>query len=216
MDVLGTQVGGDHYKNMKYQPIFVCNAIGRVYGFTGGNIAKYLCRYPYKGKPAEDLQKALHYINLHKNMFYRPSEVPLFVFESLTTEVEQFINQNELPGYHAELLRMLVTALISGNFSALINRVKGEIETFPQCGDAAPEQPSSLGFAPATKIDMGRYDLKDKNLSAGLQIDNIVRELVREQDEAAMSLVKQGYSDIRSCVKYDLDGTVVIKVWGTK
>lgn len=216
MGALNNQVGGDYYKNMKYQPILVCNVISRVYGFTGGDIAKYLCRYPYKGKPVEDLQKALHCIDLHRATAYLGKDTLAQPLQDMADCVEAFITGNNLPGYHAELLRTLVVALISNNFSALINRVKGEIATFPQCGDAVPEQPSSLGSAPATKIDMGPYDLKYTNLSAGAQIDKIVRDLVREQDQAAMSLVKQGYSDIRSCVKYDVDGTVAVNVWGTK
>lgn len=216
MSEVNNQVGGDFCGDTKYQPFFVCNAFGRVYGYTGGNIAKYLCRYPYKGKPVEDLQKALHYINLHKQFFYHTTDITSQSLRDITRCVEEFITENKLPGYHAELLRMLVTAMISDSFGELSNRVSGEIATFPQCGDAAPEQPSSLDSAPATKMDLGPYDLKDTNLSAGAQMQKIIRELVREQDEAAMSLVKQGYSDIRSRVKSDVDGTVVIKVWGTK
>lgn len=216
MGVLDTQVGGDHYKNMKCQPIFLCNAIGQIYGYTGGNIAKYLCRFPHKGKPDEDLQKALHYIDLHQAIAHPVGDVPNRVLQNMASHVEEYIYENKLPGFHAEMLRMLIIALMSSNFSALIDLVKGEIATFPQCGYAALEQPVSLGPAPATKIDMEPYDLKDKNLSASSQMDKIVRELVREQDEAAMSLVKQGYSNICSCTKPDVDGTVVIKVWGTK
>jgi len=31
--------------------------------YLEGNVVKYLCRYKYKGKPLEDLQKARTYIN---------------------------------------------------------------------------------------------------------------------------------------------------------
>lgn len=135
MRALNNQVGGDHYKKMKCQPIFLCNAVGLVYGFTGGNIAKYLCRFPHKGKPVEDLQKALHYIALHKEVYERPGEVQTDYLRNMTSHVERYISENKLPSYHADMLRMLVTALISGEFGALIDRVKGEIATFTPCGD---------------------------------------------------------------------------------
>lgn len=55
------EVGGDHYRKMKIQPIEFITA-NRL-GFCVGNIIKYVVRYPYKnGK--EDLLKARHYIDL--------------------------------------------------------------------------------------------------------------------------------------------------------
>lgn len=56
-----TQIGGNHYRRMKLQPIdfIMANSLG----FCVGNCIKYLCRYKYKnGK--EDLLKARHYIDL--------------------------------------------------------------------------------------------------------------------------------------------------------
>ena len=55
------QVGGNHYKDMKIQPItfIVENNIP----YIEGNIIKYICRYKQKnGK--EDLLKARHYIDM--------------------------------------------------------------------------------------------------------------------------------------------------------
>lgn len=55
------QIGGQHYRRMKLQPIdfIMANSLG----FCVGNCIKYLCRYKYKnGK--EDLLKARHYIDL--------------------------------------------------------------------------------------------------------------------------------------------------------
>lgn len=54
------QIGGQHYRHMKLQPIdfIMANNLG----FCVGNIIKYVVRYPYKnGK--EDLLKAQHTIN---------------------------------------------------------------------------------------------------------------------------------------------------------
>lgn len=232
MDVLGTQVGGDHYKNMKYQPIFVCNAIGRVYGFTGGNIAKYLCRYPYKGKPAEDLQKALHYINLHQALAYPEKDAPAIPLQDMAAHVEAFITDNKLPGYHAELLRMLVTALMSSNFSALIKRVKGEIETFPQCGDATTETPVSSAPPPMfdnAKVDLSTGATKERvcipmnkfNRMAGAggvtdHLKKVVDDISKKRDIAIEELAAAGCTNIMVSFDVSDDGIAVIKVWGTK
>ena len=55
------QVGGNHYKNYKIQPVefIIKNNIG----FVEGNIIKYILRFKEKGG-VSDLQKAKHYIEL--------------------------------------------------------------------------------------------------------------------------------------------------------
>ncbi len=56
-----TQVGGNHYKDMKIQPIeFI---LGNELGFAEGNAIKYICRYKSKGGVV-DLEKAKHYIEM--------------------------------------------------------------------------------------------------------------------------------------------------------
>ena len=58
---LESQVGGDHYKKMKFQPIEFCMA--NDLGFVEGSVIKYVCRYKEKGG-VEDLEKAKHYLEL--------------------------------------------------------------------------------------------------------------------------------------------------------
>jgi hypothetical protein len=55
------QVGGNHYKKYKIQPVefIIKNNIG----FVEGNIIKYVLRFKDKNG-IEDLKKAQHYINL--------------------------------------------------------------------------------------------------------------------------------------------------------
>ena len=55
------QVGGNHYKNMKIQPIDYIQA--NDLGFCAGNVVKYVSRYQSKNG-VEDLRKARHYIDL--------------------------------------------------------------------------------------------------------------------------------------------------------
>jgi hypothetical protein len=61
MKSLKKQIGGNHYKKYKIQPIefILKNNIG----FCEANIIKYVLRFKEKGG-AEDLLKAQHYIEL--------------------------------------------------------------------------------------------------------------------------------------------------------
>jgi len=61
------QVGGTHYNDMPIQPIeFV---IKNNLGFCEGNAVKYICRHASKGG-LQDLDKAIHYIELLKELKY--------------------------------------------------------------------------------------------------------------------------------------------------
>lgn len=59
--VLQTQVGGDHYKKYKIQPIefIVANNIP----YREGNVIKYVARWRDKGG-VESLKKARHYVDM--------------------------------------------------------------------------------------------------------------------------------------------------------
>jgi len=61
------QVGGDHYKTMAIQPgeYVVKNNIG----WYEGNAIKYLTRHKAKGQK-QDLEKAIHYIQLAIEEYY--------------------------------------------------------------------------------------------------------------------------------------------------
>lgn len=58
---LDLQVGGNHYKDMKIQPIeFI---LANELGFCEGNVVKYICRYKQKGG-IEDIKKVIHYAEI--------------------------------------------------------------------------------------------------------------------------------------------------------
>lgn len=57
---LDVQVGGDHYKKMKIQPVVFIMANNL--GFCEGNVVKYVCRQ--KGARLQDLKKARHYLDI--------------------------------------------------------------------------------------------------------------------------------------------------------
>ena len=56
-----TQVGGNHYKDMKIQPSEFINK--NKLQFAEGNAIKYICRHASKGQE-QDLEKAKHYIDM--------------------------------------------------------------------------------------------------------------------------------------------------------
>lgn len=60
-NALNTQVGGDHYKKLKIQPVEYIHANN--IGYMEGNVIKYVTRWRDKNGVA-DLLKARHYIDL--------------------------------------------------------------------------------------------------------------------------------------------------------
>ena len=56
------QVGGDHYKTCKIQPVdyIVENNLT----FLEGNVVKYITRHRRKGEGARDIEKVIHYCEL--------------------------------------------------------------------------------------------------------------------------------------------------------
>ena len=61
MKAIDTQVGGDHYKLMKIQPLEFIMANNMSY--CEANVVKYISRWRSKNG-VEDLRKARHYIDL--------------------------------------------------------------------------------------------------------------------------------------------------------
>jgi hypothetical protein len=61
MSALDVQVAGNHYKDLKIQPVEFIHANG--IGYFEGNVIKYVSRWRAKGGMA-DLEKARHYIDL--------------------------------------------------------------------------------------------------------------------------------------------------------
>lgn len=61
MGALEIQVGGDHYKKQKIQPVEYIHANG--IGYFEGNVIKYVTRWRDKNG-IKDLEKARHYIEL--------------------------------------------------------------------------------------------------------------------------------------------------------
>lgn len=67
VSALNKQVSGEHYKKMIIQPVefIVKNNLS----FLEGNVIKYVCRHRSKNG-IEDLNKAIHYLELAKELYY--------------------------------------------------------------------------------------------------------------------------------------------------
>jgi|TARA_R110002020_G_scaffold59967_3_gene163002 hypothetical protein len=62
------QVGGEHYKNCKIQPIDYIMENNLT--FCEGNALKYITRHRRKGEGAKDIEKAIHYLEMILEMEY--------------------------------------------------------------------------------------------------------------------------------------------------
>ncbi len=91
-DVFEKQVGGDHYKNLSIQPVQVAYSIGATPMWL--TVCKYITRV--KDNREEDLQKALHCIELENGMFeLRCSKYIAELAPYEHTDIKAFANQFE-------------------------------------------------------------------------------------------------------------------------
>ena len=73
MGALEIQEGGDHYKKLGIQPVEYIQANNL--DFFQGNVVKYVTRNKDK-KGAEDIRKAIHYLQMILEMQYGESPSP--------------------------------------------------------------------------------------------------------------------------------------------
>lgn len=133
---LETQVGGTHYADLKYQPILVCEEAGAVGGFSIGNMFKYLCRYPHKGKFSEDLQKAKHYSQLYKEVgMLGVNPTDKNAYDPLATKVNEFCSVNAVSPQQRNLLVEAVLALVTQDFTHLVSAIDKLLAEVPPVVD---------------------------------------------------------------------------------
>ena len=69
---LDTQVGGNHYKDCKIQPVEYIYSNGL--DFLEGNVVKYITRHRTKGDGEADIRKVIHYAQMILQMEYNKGE----------------------------------------------------------------------------------------------------------------------------------------------
>ena len=62
MKSLKKQIGGSHYNRYEIQPAEFINK--NKFLFAEVNAIKYIMRHPHKGSGKQDLEKAIHYIEM--------------------------------------------------------------------------------------------------------------------------------------------------------
>jgi Protein of unknwon function (DUF3310) len=73
-NALDTQIGGDHYRNLKIQPVEYIHANNLP--FIEGCIVKYATRWREKGG-VKDLEKIKHFVDLLIELEFRSPQAPV-------------------------------------------------------------------------------------------------------------------------------------------
>jgi len=107
MGSLEKQIGGNHYKRFKIQPIefIILNNLN----FPEGNVVKYVCRHKFKDG-LKDLEKAKHYIEMlieFRNKLNK--ELPLL----------KFVLANEIPYTEGKIIKSVLEYSKSGHIKEL-------------------------------------------------------------------------------------------------
>lgn len=69
---LAQQIGGNHYKDCKIQPVEYIYSNGL--DFLEGNVVKYITRHRTKGDGEKDIRKVIHYAQMILEMEYGKGE----------------------------------------------------------------------------------------------------------------------------------------------
>ena len=68
-EALDIQIGGNHYKDCKIQPVeYICS---NGLDFLEDNVVKYITRHRTKGDGEEDIRKVIHYAQLILEIYYK-------------------------------------------------------------------------------------------------------------------------------------------------
>lgn len=132
---LDVQEGGNHYKNMKYQPVVFAHNINAT--FLEGNVIKYITRYKFKNG-LEDLKKVKHYIELMLQLVYgrepsEPNDNCIFydcneIFQNVRREYEEFKKQNTVPAWEAHIIWLVISSSYKGGVNDLNHAWKLTVE----------------------------------------------------------------------------------------
>lgn len=109
---LNQQIGGGHYKKLRYQPM---SFIAKMHlSFSQGCIVKYVSRYRYKNG-LEDLKKAVHYCQLANELSDTSKHTKLLRIirpKFVKRETLKYILCNGLEGYAG----FCIEHIVLGNF----------------------------------------------------------------------------------------------------
>lgn len=108
MKAIESQIGGEHYKNMKFQPIQLITSLKC--SFIQGCIIKYITRYKYKNG-TEDIKKCIHYAQLAIELNNRK-----YCDHDALFQIKKYINDNQL----SMLQQKILTGAIYNKYKQVI------------------------------------------------------------------------------------------------
>ena len=115
MSALDQQVGGDHYKNIPYQPVVFITKMR--YNFIQGCILKYVLSYKALHNK-EEIEKAVHYCQLGQEL--NPVNLALAV----DVNEQEFLNANSLGEDMKDLIRDITDQFWIGISTRLFEMVE--------------------------------------------------------------------------------------------
>ena len=115
MNALDIQIGGDHYKNFKIQPIEF-STVNNL-SFLEGCIVKRICRYKSMENPIEDLRKIKHEVDIIMELWeVTPHNKPLIMdTENFLIDLAQLISTQDK--WNKEDLLTLLRSLKKNKYS---------------------------------------------------------------------------------------------------
>ena len=211
MNTLDTQIGGTHYTDLPHQPIDLIATLDL--DFFQGNVVKYLTRYPYKGDPVSDLQKAADYCRkAHAFLYYR--QLTDDYRTRATYGVEAHCEANGLPDKVAEAMLKAIlyqwreaSKLIHELLDCELLNIAAEEERYNSVGEGdfytAANGDLVLGV---TYSDDGQYRITEDRgqyvviLSARCQI--IIKGRYATIDEAREGVIAHREADIEARITH--------------
>ena len=131
-NALGTQIGGTHYKVLPYQPIELIGELRMDY--FQGCIIKYISRN--KNNKIEDLQKAIHYCELAKELGVGIKYIDFKHSQSLKYEIGKYVKMNNLPEICSSIIFQVLQNqynIAIGLINSLININKEKMKNKHKC-----------------------------------------------------------------------------------
>ena len=113
MKAIESQVGGNHYKDMAFQPIELIAALRC--SFIQGCIIKYVSRYKNKNG-AQDIKKCIHYAQLAIEL----DDKRRCNDKALSMNINRYILKNKL----TILQRRIITQAVYNNYTQVIQYCK--------------------------------------------------------------------------------------------
>ena len=114
-NALETQIGGTHYKVLPYQPIELIGELRMDY--FQGCIVKYISRD--KNNKIEDLQKAIHYCELAREVGVGIKYIDSKHSQSLKYEIGKYVKMNNLP----EICSLIILNVLRNQYKDVIGQI---------------------------------------------------------------------------------------------